>query len=45
MRITQEAGYAIRIVCLLAECGETMDANTIAELCCVTPRFALVQIR
>ena len=45
MRITQEADYAIRIVCLLAERGETMDANTIAELCCVTPRFALKILR
>ena len=45
MRITQEADYAIRIVCLLAERGETMDANTIAELCCITQRFALKILR
>ncbi len=45
MRITQEADYAIRIVCLLAERGETMDANSIAELCCITQRFALKILR
>jgi Rrf2 family protein len=45
MRITQEADYAIRIVCLLAECDETLDANTIAERCCITQRFALKILR
>ena len=45
MRITQEADYAIRIVCLLAESGETLDANTIAEKCCITQRFALKILR
>ena len=45
MRITQEADYAIRIVCLLAENGETLDAGTIAEKCCITPRFALKILR
>ena len=45
MRITQEADYAIRIVCLLAERGETMDANSIAEKCCITQRFALKILR
>lgn len=45
MRITQEADYAIRIVCLLAERDETMDANTIAEHCCITQRFALKILR
>ena len=45
MRITQEADYAIRIVCLLAESNETLDANTIAEKCCITQRFALKILR
>ena len=45
MRITQEADYAIRIACLLAERGETMDANSIADLCCITQRFALKILR
>jgi len=45
MRITQEADYAIRIVCLLAERDETLDANTIAENCCITQRFALKILR
>ncbi len=45
MRITQEADYAIRIVCLLAERDETLDANTIAESCCITQRFALKILR
>ena len=45
MRITQEADYAIRIVCLLAEHGTTLDANTIAEKCCITQRFALKILR
>lgn len=45
MRITQEADYAIRIVCLLAESGETLDANTIAERCYITQRFALKILR
>lgn len=45
MRITQEADYAIRIVCLLAERDEMLDANTIAESCCITQRFALKILR
>ncbi len=45
MRITQEADYAIRIVCLLAERDDTLDANTIAENCCITQRFALKILR
>ncbi|MBO5305130.1 MAG: Rrf2 family transcriptional regulator [Clostridia bacterium] len=45
MRITQEADYAIRIVCLLAERDEMLDANTIAEKCCITQRFALKILR
>ncbi len=45
MRITQEADYAIRIACLLAERDQTLDANTIAEACCITQRFALKILR
>lgn len=45
MRITQEADYALRIVCLLAEQGKLMDAGTIAEEACVSQRFALKILR
>ncbi len=45
VRITQEADYALRIVCLLAKNDSTMDANTIAADCCITQRFALKILR
>ncbi len=45
MRITQEADYALRIVCFLAEQEGLVDANTIAEHCFVTQRFALKILR
>lgn len=41
MRITQEADYALRIICLLSGSDDMMDAGLIAEKCCITPRFAL----
>ena len=45
MRITQEADYALRIVCLLAEKDRVLDATTISEEAHVTPRFALKILR
>lgn len=45
MRITQEADYALRIVCLLAKNDTMMDANTIAADCCITQLFALKILR
>ena len=45
MRITQEADYALRIVCCLAEQEGLVDANTIAEQCCVSQQFALKILR
>ncbi len=45
MRITQEADYALRIVCFLGEQDGLVDANTIAEQCFVTQRFALKILR
>ena len=45
MRITQEADYALRIVCLLAEEKRVLDATTISEEAHVTPRFALKILR
>ena len=41
MRITQEADYALRIVCILAKDNKMLDAKTIADASGVTPRFAL----
>jgi Rrf2 family protein len=41
MRITQEADYALRIVCILAKDSKILDAKTIADASGVTPRFAL----
>ena len=41
MRITQEADYALRIVCILAKDDKILDAKTIADASGVTPRFAL----
>lgn len=45
MRITQEADYAIRIVCLLAEENRLLDAMTIADGAHITQRFALKILR
>ncbi len=45
MRITQEADYAIRIVCLLAKFNEKADANKIAQQTMITQRFALKILR
>ena len=45
MRITQEADYALRIVCLLAEKNRMLDATTIAESAYITQRFALKILR
>ena len=45
MRITQEADYALRIVCFLAEEARVLDATTIAESAHITPRFALKILR
>ena len=45
MRITQEADYAIRIVCFLAEEDRVLDATTIAESAYITQRFALKILR
>ena len=45
MRITQEADYALRIVCLLAEENRILDATTIAESAYITQRFALKILR
>lgn len=45
MRITQEADYALRIICLLAQEDRVLDANTISEEAHITPRFALKILR
>ncbi len=45
MRITQEADYALRIMCLLERCGGIMDAGSIAEASSVSPRFTLKILR
>ena len=45
MRITQEADYALRIICLLAEEKKVLDATTIADDAHITPRFALKILR
>ena len=41
MRITREADYAIRIMCLLAQNEEKLDAKRIAEDISLTPQFTL----
>ena len=41
MRITREADYAIRIMCILAEDKEILDAGTVAERASLTPQFTL----
>ncbi len=45
MRITREADYALRIMCLLAENGEVLDAGSIAERTSLTQQFALKILR
>ena len=45
MRITQEADYALRIICLLAEERRVLDATTVADDAHITPRFALKILR
>ncbi len=45
MRITQEADYALRIVCILAKEAGVLDAKTVADKTMVTPRFALKILR
>ena len=45
MRITQEADYAIRIVCFLAEENRVLDATTVADSAHITQRFALKILR
>ncbi len=45
MRITREADYALRIMCLLAENGEMCDAKSIAESTALTPQFTLKILR
>lgn len=45
MRITQEADYAIRICCVLAESREVTGAAEIAEFAAITQRFALKILR
>lgn len=45
MHMTLEANYAIRIVELLADSGEKLDAKTIAESSEVPLRFALKILR
>ena len=41
MRITLESDYALRIVSVLSEYDDVVDANTIAEKTSVSLRFAL----
>ena len=41
MRITLESDYALRIISILAECNDVIDANTLAERTSVTSRFTL----
>ena len=45
MRITQEADYALRIVCLLAKNDTMMDANTILSADCRKSRIKATSIR
>lgn len=41
MRITLESDYALRIVTVLGEHGERMDAKSLSDATSVTPRFTL----
>lgn len=45
MRITQEADYALRIVCTLAKHGDVLGSGTIASLSGVTERFTIKILR
>lgn len=45
LRLTQEADNALRIMLLLAQSGEKVDAPTIAERAGIAPRFALKILR
>lgn len=45
MRITQEADYALRIVCHLARQEDTVGARTLSEALAVTPSFTLKILR
>ncbi len=45
MRITQEADYALRIMCLLQRMQGITDAGSIAEASSVSPRFTLKILR
>lgn len=45
MRITREADYALRIMCLLSEDGNILDAKSIAEQTSLTPQFTLKILR
>ena len=41
MRITLESDYALRIITVLGEQGERMDAKSLSDATSVTPRFTL----
>ena len=41
MRITLESDYALRIVTVLGERGERVDAKSLSDATSVTPRFTL----
>ena len=45
MRITQEADYALRMVCLMAQEDTVLGAPVMAEVVAVPPRFALKILR
>ena len=45
MRITREADYAIRIMCLLCDSEEILDAGTIAQRSSLTQQFTLKILR
>lgn len=45
MRITQEADYALRIMCLLEQRGGILEAGSIAAAASVPPRFTLKILR
>ncbi|MBE6600709.1 MAG: Rrf2 family transcriptional regulator [Ruminococcaceae bacterium] len=45
MRITREADYALRIMCLLSESENILDAKSIAERTSLTPQFTLKILR
>ena len=45
MRITREADYALRIMCLLADSNDILDAKSIAEQTSLTPQFTLKILR